>query len=52
MTEYVKKSDVFVKLILADAITAQGIEILNAMPAEDVIPRKEEKAEQAEAEDG
>lgn len=39
MTEYVKKSDVLTALYMADAITVKGIEILNAMPAEDVIPQ-------------
>lgn len=51
MTEYVKKGDVLTALYMADAITVKGIEILNAMPAEDVIPQKEEKPKVGEEDD-
>ena len=47
MTEYVKKGDVLTALYMADAITVKGIEILNAMPAEDVyakVPQNEGNA--------
>ena len=40
MTEYVKKADVARMLYEADAITTHGMELLNAMPAEDVVPGK------------
>jgi len=46
MTEYVKKSDVLEALWRADAITFRGIEVLNSMPAEDVVPREEATDEQ------
>lgn len=46
MTEYVKKSDVLEALWRADAITFRGIEVLNSLPAEDVIPREPEKEEE------
>lgn len=39
MTEYVKKSEVLDTLWKADGITYHGIEVLNHMPAEDVIER-------------
>lgn len=40
MTEYVKKSEVLDTLWKADGITYHGIEVLNHMPAEDVVERK------------
>ena len=43
ITEYVKKSTVLQELYMADAITVRGIELLNAMPAEDVAEVKHGK---------
>ena len=40
MTEYVKKSEVLDTLWKADGITYHGIEVLNHMPAEDVVQRE------------
>ena len=40
MTEYVKKSEVLDTLWKADGITYHGIEVLNHMPAEDVVEVK------------
>ena len=46
MTEYVKKSEVLDTLWKADGITFNGIEVLNHMPAEDVVEVKRGRWEQ------